>query len=211
MQPDPEYLRRHYNSLSDEALLDIDRSELTEIAQQCYDAELGARELGRSNAVRRGAEARAVPESLDDPEPYDPEERPDWLDEASEAFSVVHSHTSEEQIANVQEALKAARIPCYLELCEASEEERPVPPPTRRWRVLVPGTLNLRAMSTLQRDLFNPEFETGWKAHLEALSDEELLATSPEAELCDLFDRVDRAARAYDEEVVRRRLRARAE
>jgi hypothetical protein len=43
MQVDPEYLRQHYNLLSDEALLSIDRSELVEIAQKCYDAELARR------------------------------------------------------------------------------------------------------------------------------------------------------------------------
>ena len=45
MQVDPEYLRRHYNSLSDEALLAFNRSDLVEIAQKCYDAELDRREL----------------------------------------------------------------------------------------------------------------------------------------------------------------------
>jgi hypothetical protein len=40
MPVDLEYLRRHYASLSDEALLALDRSELVETAQKCYDGEV---------------------------------------------------------------------------------------------------------------------------------------------------------------------------
>lgn len=45
MQIDPEVLRQHYSSLSDDALLAVDGSELIDIAQRCYDAELEARGL----------------------------------------------------------------------------------------------------------------------------------------------------------------------
>jgi hypothetical protein len=48
MQIDPEALRQRYNSLSDEAFLAIDRSELIEAA--CYDAEFERRGLA---AVQR--------------------------------------------------------------------------------------------------------------------------------------------------------------
>jgi hypothetical protein len=43
MSIDPEEFRRHYASLSDEGLLEIDRDELVEMAQQCYDEELAQR------------------------------------------------------------------------------------------------------------------------------------------------------------------------
>jgi hypothetical protein len=43
MPIDPEEFRRHFDSLSDEALLEIDRDELVEVAQQCYDEELAVR------------------------------------------------------------------------------------------------------------------------------------------------------------------------
>lgn len=43
MQIDPEEFRRHYASLSDEALLEIDRAELVDVAQHCYDEELAQR------------------------------------------------------------------------------------------------------------------------------------------------------------------------
>ena len=45
MPVDPEYLRAHYASLSDEALLAINREELVKTAQQCYDNELAQRDL----------------------------------------------------------------------------------------------------------------------------------------------------------------------
>ena len=43
MQIDPEDFRKHYASLSDQALLEWDRNELVEVAQRCYDAELARR------------------------------------------------------------------------------------------------------------------------------------------------------------------------
>src|SRR5258708_1321005 len=45
MQIDAEDLRRYYASLPDEALLALDRTELSEMAQKCYDEELERREL----------------------------------------------------------------------------------------------------------------------------------------------------------------------
>jgi hypothetical protein len=104
--------------------------------------------------------------------------------------------------------LEAAGIPCYLELIEITEEEKKLYQlPTHRWRLMVPANLNLRAISTLQRDIDNQEFEAVWKAQLEALSDRELLATNPEIVFCGLFDRIERVTKAYEEEVARRRLK----
>jgi hypothetical protein len=79
-------------------------------------------------------------------------------------------------------------------------------PATQRWRLMVPGNSNLQATSTLERDLFNHEFENGWKTYLEVLSDDELLVVSPETVLCGLFDRIERVTRAYEDEVARRGL-----
>ena len=39
-QIDPEEFRRHYASLSDEALVDIDRDDLLDVAQKRSDEEL---------------------------------------------------------------------------------------------------------------------------------------------------------------------------
>ena len=82
-------------------------------------------------------------------------------------------------MADVRDALESAGIPCYLELTEMPEEQV-VNPVGRQLRLLVPGQLNLRATSILERDIFNKDFETEWKAHLETLSDGEVRAMNPE-------------------------------
>ena len=51
MRPDPDELRRYYASLSDDALLEIERNDLTEVAQACYDAELAERGLNFSRTA----------------------------------------------------------------------------------------------------------------------------------------------------------------
>ena len=63
MQINLEDLRRHYASLSDEALREIDRSELVELAQQCYDQELAQREPleKKADKVARPVTHAAVP------------------------------------------------------------------------------------------------------------------------------------------------------
>jgi len=68
MRIDPEDLRRHYESLSDEGLLDIDRDQLVEVAQGIYDQEI----------ARRGLDGLAEP----DEEAYDSGAPVDELDEA---------------------------------------------------------------------------------------------------------------------------------
>ena len=138
MQPDPEYLRQHYASLSDEALRAIDREELVETAQRCYDEELQRREQ-TSHTV---------------------EEKPNWIDEASEVFARADmpGTAPAPDITNARDALEAAGIPCYLDLSEIPEEEA-APKPTHLWRLMVPGNLNLHAASVLERDVFNADLE----------------------------------------------------
>src|ERR1035441_4521453 len=45
MRIDPKDLRRHYESLSDQGLLDIDRSDLAPVAQGIYNQEMARRGL----------------------------------------------------------------------------------------------------------------------------------------------------------------------
>jgi len=159
MQVDPEYLRRHYNSLSDEALLAINRSDLVEIAQKCYDAELDRRELAPQRSARQPEGPRPVPRRPDglsseetevSVEPGDACERPEWLDEAAEVYSrAVVPGTPARDMDDARDALEAAGIPCYLELSETTEEKSLLPPITHQWRLMVPGNLNLQATSIL--------------------------------------------------------------
>jgi len=72
---------------------------------------------------------------------------------------------------------------------------------------MTPAKLSWRAMSTVNRDLANPDFEAGWKAYLEAVPDKDMPAMHPKLIFCDLYDRIDRAARVYAEEIARRGLK----
>ena len=209
MQLDPEYLRQHYASLSDEALLAVNRAELVEMAQAMFDDEVNRRELAprkRTGQVRgpdlHDGDAEA------DAEPPDADDQPGWLGEAAEIYSVdVRDGSAAAHDAdNAREALEAAGIPCYLELSKIPQEKDAHPAPTHYWRLMVPGNLNMRATSVLEREIFNAEFEENWKTHLEALSDEELRVLDPQAAFCGLFDRIERVNRVYEEELERRRL-----
>ena len=204
MPVDLKYLREHYAALSDQALSAIDRTELVQEARQCYDQEVARRKVARpSTPVPTHAFDKAL--ELDEELPATGDQS-DWLDEAAEVYSSYERHGAgpTEDIVDARDALEAAGIPCYLDLYE--EKASSVPPPAHRWRVLVPGTLNLRATSVLEREIFNSEFEAGWKTHLETLSDEELRAMNPQEALCGLFDRVERVTKAYEEEIARRKL-----
>ena len=211
MPVDPEYLREHYASLSDEALLEINREELVKTAQECYDHELGQRELASGRSVPGAYGQHGVPRS---PHHVDHEapgagDEPDWLEEAAEVYSGVDMPGTgpASDVVDARGALEAAGISCYLDLFEIPEEKSVSQRPTHRWRLMVPGNLNLHAVSVLERDIFNAEFEAEWKGHLETLSDEELRAMTPRSAFCGLFDRIERVTRAYDEEIARRRLR----
>lgn len=204
MRLDPEYLRQHYATLSDEALLAVDRADLVEMAQIIFDLEVGSRKLVRPEDVRQ-------PDPIDDEgEMHGAGEETGWLEEAAEVYGyAVQSSTSNAPDAAVdgRDALEAAGIPCYLDLYEMPREKSPSPYETHRWRLMVPGKMNMRAASVLERDIFNAEFEAGWKMRLEEFSDEELREMNPQVAFCGLFDRIARVNKAYDEEIARRRLR----
>ncbi len=205
MDIDPEYLQRYYAELSDEGLVEINRGDLVEAAQSCYDKEL------RERMLQSPAEALELPgprypdgnggREIDS----DGEQDPAWLEECAEVYSVdarVGSCVGEEA-ERARSVLETASIPCYLDFCEDPPEEG-TPGPTHRWRVLVPGKLNMRAASILDRDIFNNEFVTVWKTHLETLSDQDLSDADPKEYFCGLFNRVERLVRAYSDELSRR-------
>lgn len=200
MPIDPKYLREQYASLSDEALMEIHRADLVDAAQRCYDDELARRRAARHE------NAESDSESLRDP--LSEEDKPAWLEDASEVFSRVDRPGAlpADDIAAARDALDAEGIPCYVDLAELPQAEETPDAPTHIWRVMVPGNLNFRATSVLDRDIFNADFEAEWKAHLETLSDDEVLDMNPELVFCGLFDRVERVTRAYDEEIARRKL-----
>lgn len=195
MAVDIEYLRRHYATLSDEALLAIERTELVPEARDCYDAEVRGRDLGEPREHARGGR-------------IDAEVDADWLEDAIEVFSRVDHGGGDPapDVDNARQVLEDAGIPSRVEFAPVQQEPADSRRPAHQWRVLVPGHLNLHAMSVLDRDLFNADFEAEWRTHLEMLSDEELRAMDPRDTFCGLFDRIERITRAYREEVERREL-----
>jgi len=212
MQVDPEYLRQHYASLSDEELLSVDRAELVPAAQTVLDQEISNRRLtGRVDraitSLTEDEEPEAETEEYDE---YEEEEEPDWLDDAIEVRSWATTNTDQPSgdALEALQALKRAGIPCYLELSELAEGPSPQQYPTHQWRLLAPNKLNLRATGILERDILNAEFEDSWKAQLEALSDEELRSMDPKIAFCGLYDRLARLNRVYAEEVARRKASA---
>jgi hypothetical protein len=208
MPVDPEYLRQHYASLSDEALREINREELVKTAQQCYDYELGQREPASGRSVPRADGHHADENAEVDHEAPGTGDKPDWLEDAAEVYSRVDSPGTgpTADVVDARDALEAAGISCYLDLFEIAEEKSVSERPTHRWRLMVPGNLNLHAASVLERDIFNAEFEAEWKTHLETLSDDELRTMTPQSAFCGLFDRIERVTKAYDEEIARRGL-----
>lgn len=196
MPIDPKYLREQYASLSDDALMAIDRADLVEAAQRCYDDEVARRRTARDENAEF------------DSEPLDDGEKPDWLKDASEVFSRVDRPGAlpADDIADARDALEAEGIPCYLDLAELPQVEEAPNPPTHVWRLMVPGNLNFLATSVLERDIFNADFEENWRVHLEMLSDKEVREMKPQVVFCGLFDRIERVNRVYDEEIARRKL-----
>jgi hypothetical protein len=191
LQLNIENLRRHYASLSDETLREIDRSELVETARACYDHELAQREPLK---VIRGAPFHA------------PEEETEPAEGACVlAFPVSPGKNAANDAENARIILEEAGIPCYVELHPV--EPDPTPAPESEYRVIVPSALNLRAVSLLDKEIFNEQADAGWRTHFENLPDEELFGKK-EILLGGILDRVARISKAYDEEVARRTNRA---
>jgi hypothetical protein len=205
-------LRRHYASLSDEALRAINRTELVEIAQQCYDQELAQRaplikpEIASRPAFRVQAEDVELDpgEEWKDSEIVDSEEPPDWSTDADCVctFAARPGDKSASEAENVRAILAAAGIPCYVALRTLDYE--PSPGRLSEYRVEVPGGMNLEATSVLDKEIYNPEFEAVWRTHLEVLTDEQFFELKRETILGGLLDRMERIERVYDEEVARR-------
>jgi hypothetical protein len=199
VQIDPQALRRHYASLADEELIALDPADLTEVARKCYDAEVANRKL-------ESAHDAGTPDEVESPQVemgYAVD--PDWLSDAACAtsFSELPGQTSgRDAAASALAVLEAAGIPCQIEEQEVNPPKDPQS--YREYRLMVPGALNLLAFGVLDRDLFNSDFETEWRAHFEQLSDQELGALNPDVICVGLRDRILRLTRAYHDEVNRR-------
>jgi hypothetical protein len=182
---DPEEIRRHYASLTDEALLDLNPNELSEAARSIYDEALAQRYA--------------------DPERQDPlglagDAAPDWLEDAACAISFPTYPGSQyaSDAAEICEALGAAGIPCHITARKQDGDG------FYEYCVMVPGALNLLAVSVLDKEVLNARVEAEWRTHFQVLSDEDLSALSPETICAGFQDRIERLTRAYNDEVARR-------
>jgi len=200
MRPTTDDLRRHYASLSDEELEELDPDELTDIARQCYEEEIARRRPAEEEAAEEGAVTQLENETEEGIEVDE-----DWLEQAACpcSFTAVPGSNHGEDAARARDALHAAGIPCQLEIVSGD----PTGEQGSRYdeyRVLVPEPLNLKAISVLDRDIFNPQLEADWRAHFAALSNDELAQLTPDLICAGLVDRVERLKRAFNDEIARR-------
>ena len=197
MAIDIEQLRKHYASLTDEALLEIERDELTEAAQKCLNREI----------ERRGLEV--APEEEETADDVDVEATNDEFDADGETFMVTsfadYGGSAAADAEDARRALEAAGIPSEIKV----EEIAPEPPPREKRferQVIVPAALGLVATSVLDKAIFNPKMEEDWKMHLSALSDDELQTMNADLLCAGFLDRAKRLRDAFTAEVKRRGL-----
>jgi hypothetical protein len=195
---DTEYLRQHYESLSDEALEEIDRNDLVDVAQTIYDQEVGKRK-------RASGSSFAMPQPRTRGNEVGSDDEPDWAEDGAEVFSAYAGPGTQDapRLEAARLALEAEGIPCVT---DTREEPEHVVRAMSSWVLKVPSAASLRASSVLDREIFNSEFEEGWRHHLAMLSDEEVLASPPHTVFPGLYDQIDRANRAYREELSQRGL-----
>jgi len=138
MRLNPEYLTQHYASLSDEALLETKRSDLTELAQTYYDDEVKRRGLSPGGKKPRAGAKTEVPRLSEQSDEYagPDEEKPSWIDDAAEVFSItiLPGTNATGDAADARRVLEAAGIPCYLEARQIPKDE-----PSRLLRKLRSG------------------------------------------------------------------------
>ena len=200
MHVDPESLRRHYRSLSDEELFALRREELIEVAQECYDEEWERRGLAETQ------ESDLVEGSADYGEDSEESEtEADWLQNAAcvASFAGQYGGSAASDADEARLALQRAGIACQISTIEA-EPSNGDQPAQHEYRVMVPAALTLKASSVLDKEIFNPQIEADWRIHLESLTDTELAALRPDVICAGLFDRMARLKRSYNDEVSRR-------
>jgi hypothetical protein len=131
LEIDPDEFRRHYSELSDDALLDLNRDELVDVARDCYDAEL----------ANRGLQRESPPEDEVQPE----------VDEGDLVELTRFSSSSEIDLARA--LLASAAIPSYLE----NELGGKYLPGSEGYRLFVAATSIEDARQVLQSSISDEE------------------------------------------------------
>ena len=203
MQINLDDLRDHYRSLTEDELLQIERADLTEAAQRCYDEEVSRRGLNNQEPPA------PQPESGEELETGDSDADPDWLQDAAIAcsYTSVPGGTAATDADHARDVLQEAGIPCQISV-EENHPNNADGPRFPEFRVMVPGALNLKATAVLDKEVFNEGLETEWRSHFEALTDAQLRALTPDVICAGLADRIARLKRAYNDELARRATRS---
>jgi hypothetical protein len=141
VSPNPEQLRRHYASLSDEELEAVEPNALTEVARTCYDTEMKRRGLSAAESSLDEAEGGNDEGQFE----ADGDAQPDADDESSlvSTFVDVPGSSSVADAEDAYRALSAAGIPCQVKVKDGELY------PERQ--IIVPSSLNLRAISVLDK------------------------------------------------------------
>ena len=184
--------------MTDGALLEIDRDELVEAAQQCYDQELQLRKIRPEVRKRKPLPSIESSAEMD----WDGQEEPEWLPDAISVLSVSTRYRNDDTTQRLRDAvdvLMGAGIPCYV---RGQDREGAIV----EYELLVPAKQHLQAASVLDRDMLNAEVEADWKAHFETMTDDELLELDEEMLVAGMRDRIDRLVRAYEDELLKRGL-----
>jgi hypothetical protein len=211
MSIDAAQLQRHYASISDEELIALDRDELTEIAQQCYDEEIKRRGIVIPSDDSVDEETIDIPDDDSPAIAATEEELAEFeeLDNPDVSMACTFAdHGGGSATADAEEAyqaLKAAGVPCRVRVVRV-EPEPDNPRPYTDHQLLVPSSQTLHATSILDKSFFNPRMEEDWRNHLEGLTDEEVLQFSADDLCAGLLDRAARLKRIYSEEISRRKL-----
>ena len=228
MQIDPEDFRKHYASLSDQALLELHRNELVEVARDCYDAELARRRTIQRQSLPfdpspggppklpwndddKSGPLISVQESDDDSVTgrsfhIESGKEPAWLKGAATAciFNAHPGNHSAPEIDLARDVLENAGIPCQAVLRKQDPAEV-TRQPRYYYELMVPGALSLHAVSVLDQQIYNAEFAAAWKTHFETLSDDDFRALRLDDLTAGWWDRVERLTQAYQDERERRR------
>jgi hypothetical protein len=130
LQVDLDDFQRRYAELSDEALLELDRDELVDLARDCYDAELTRRGLRRSATSPPATEAQDHGELVE---------------------VAIFSSSAEADLARA--LLESAAIPCYFENEFAGKTLRV----SEGFRLFVPATLLENAREVLNSPVSEEE------------------------------------------------------
>jgi hypothetical protein len=100
-----------------------------------------------------------------------------------------------------RDILTAAGIPAEVNHRKEKNEDRSE---VDLCEVVVPANLIMYASSILDREIFNPEYERSYREYFSSLSDEELRSADRKLLFAGLVDRLERARKAYDDEVAKR-------